>query len=621
MSAEEICPNGTIGSDLMPKYKSTSAIWGYFGFHRDDINQSMVLCKTCMTKIATKQSSTTNMFHHLKHHHPELHDECIALREIQGATTSQSSQKKRTRSLITISSCATTPPNESSSTRNKDITEGIAFHLAKDMVPINTVSKEGFKKMVHTLDKSYKIPPPSYFYQVAIPKLFNKCKMDVAITVREIDFFAITIDHWSSRTIEIYISLTVHFVTKNFDMKTCCLQTFFLPQEQYPENNIAEQIRGALEEWDLEEDQQVCVTTDNASNMINALELYGRMHLQCFMHMLHMAIENAVKSDSRINSAISGCNKLVSYFSLSLSKRRALEQVQQRLNLPVHGLITECCTRWGTRVHMINRILEQEKALHEVLSEDKDTKYLILGHHDLNVLESVCKVLEPLLEFTDALSGEGYVCVSHIKPVLNLFHSTILAKEEGDTDITSSLKKKIWKFINDKYEDKVIQELLDVSSFLDPRYKTQYISDCDIPIVKARLVSEMKSMHSTACMRVEELSQPPTKKAKKSLASFFKRTTTSASMTIDPTNAIESELSVYMQSSTIDTEENPLLWWRIQKINFPRLSIMARKYLCVQATSSPSERILSTSENIVSDEKSCLNPDMVNKLAFLAKNM
>lgn len=154
---------------------------------------------------------------------------------------------------------------------------------------------------------------------------------------------------------------------------------------------------------------------------------------------------------------------------------------------------------------MINRIHEQQKALHEVLSEDRNTWHLILGYQDLDVLESVSKALGPLLEFTDALSGEDYVSVSHIKPVLSLFNTTILAPEEGDTDMTKSLKKKILEYLNSKYEERVTQELLDVASFLDPRYKTQYISVNDAPIIKARLVSEMKMMeHKVKIMVIME---------------------------------------------------------------------------------------------------------------------
>lgn len=286
MSAGDNAAGGSAESDLVPKHKSSSIIWRYFGFRKDDVNQSDVLCRSCLTKIATKQGSTTNMFHHLKQHHRVLHEECMTMRETPG--TSQSSQNKPKQSLIADAFSSVTP-YESTSTRHKEITDAITYHIAKDMVPVYTVSKEGFKKMVRTLDKRYKIPSRTHFNQVAIPKLYNECKMSVESELREIDHFATTTDLWTSRTTEPYISLTVHFITTNFELKTRCLQTSFFPAE-HTGDNIAEEMRGALADWNLKEDQQVSVTTDNASNMIKAMEVNGWTRLQCFGHRLHLAI-------------------------------------------------------------------------------------------------------------------------------------------------------------------------------------------------------------------------------------------------------------------------------------------------------------------------------------------
>ena len=67
-------------------------------------------------------------------------------------------------------------------------------------------------------------------------------------------------------------------------------------------------------------------------------------------------------------------------------------------------------------------------------------------------------------------------------------------------------------------------------------------------------------------------------------------------------------------------EFNPLNWWSQNAVHFPMLSCLARKYLCVPATSTPSERVFSTTGNLVSKKRSMLSPETVDKLVFLHAN-
>ena len=75
----------------------------------------------------------------------------------------------------------------------------ITFHIAKDMCPVSTVSNQGFKQLVNTLDKRYAMPSRYYFSRSALPALYDKCRGEVERDVASADYFATTTDLWSSR--------------------------------------------------------------------------------------------------------------------------------------------------------------------------------------------------------------------------------------------------------------------------------------------------------------------------------------------------------------------------------------------------------------------------------------
>lgn len=195
--------------------------------------------------------------------------------------------------------------------------------------------------------------------------------------------------------------------------------------------------------------------------------------------------------DKRIERAVGICKRVVSAFSYSWKKKRDLAQAQEDLRLPAHKLATESQTRWDSRQKMVGRVLEQEKAIRQVLSADKKSRHLVPSWQDIDVLESFHKALNPLLEFTDALSGEDYVSISYLKPILHLFNEKILKHDYDDNELTKSIKTAVLEYMNEKYDHVITDDLLDIASLLDPRFKTMYIKDDKIDTIKARAVTEM----------------------------------------------------------------------------------------------------------------------------------
>lgn len=95
--------------------------------------------------------------------------------------------------------------------------------------------------------------------------------------------------------------------------------------------------------------------------------------------------------------------------------------------------------------------------------QTRKTRHLTLTWQDIEVLESIHKALHPLQEFTDVLSGEEYVSVSYLKPVIHLLRTKTLAEDQDDTNLTRAIKDKVLRYLKEKYDDPSTQELLDVT--------------------------------------------------------------------------------------------------------------------------------------------------------------
>ena len=80
---------------------------------------------------------------------------------------------------------------------------------------------------------------------------------------------------------------------------------------------------------------------------------------------------------------------------------------------------------------------------------------------------------------------------------------------------------------------------------------------------------------------------------------------------------MKEEVKVYMSLPSIPAKDDPLVWWRGHASELPHLAKLAKKLLCIPATSVPSERIFSASGYIVSPLRSQLKPEKVNMLTFL----
>ena len=333
---------------LVSKSGTKSIVWDYCGLELGadgkPVNDRSAICRSCRKRVLAKHGNTSNLLAHLQTNHPALHT------QVKAAMDGKSKQPSRTATPAPAASSqptlqetlTTAQAYERKGVKWKELTDTVTYFIAKDSLPIYTVEKSGFKHLLRTLDARYQLPSRSYFSRTAIPALYESVRERVKQYLDGVFFISATTDLWSSVGMHPYMNYTMHYVSDDWKLENRCLQTHFLPEDHIGENLAME---ANLAAWDLRASHQVCLTTDNAANLVNAAEQLQWCHLSCFSHNLHLAITKAIKSDQRCERCLALCRKIVSAFSMSW--KRDLTKAQMNLQLAVHALVADSPTRWA----------------------------------------------------------------------------------------------------------------------------------------------------------------------------------------------------------------------------------------------------------------------------------
>ena len=239
--------------------------------------------------------------------------------------------------------------------------------------------------------------------------------------------------------------------------------------------------------------------------------------------------------------------------------------------------------------------------------------------HEFSVLEAVDSVLRPLHVFTDALSGEKHITISTIRPLLKHIVEEVLAVASDDCDIIREMEETISDKLQAHYIQHEASYLLDKCSFLDPRFRADYLANEEETLsqltTEAHAIAEKLST-ATDKSEVEEVAAPAPKKLKGLGAVLKKALKEKSSEPLSTPARIEKEISCYRDLSSLSPDGDPLQWWKTEAKRLPILATLARKYLCVCGTSVPSEHLFSKAGYIVNNLRTRLSPDNVNRLVF-----
>jgi hypothetical protein len=149
-----------------------------------------------------------------------------------------------------------------------------------------------------------------------------------------------------------------------------------------------------------------------------------------------------------------------------------------------------------------------------------------------------------------------------------------------------------------------------ISALLDPRIKSLTFIDDEEVRNEAKKLLENKYNQLKNNSSLTTIHQTSTNLSTSSLFSIFEQNSSQH----------DNEVTVYLSLPKLDIRFDPFTWWRDHKERFLILSKLARIYLPIPATSTPSERLFSCAGNLLIAKRTRLNPELFNRIIFLKKN-
>ena len=525
-------------------------------------------------------------------------------------------------SLVTSSS--TRDKYQSSHPTQKAITDAILKMVVKDVQPVQIVEHEGFKALISLLEPRYNMVSRKHLQTVLLPASFKKVQEAIKKLLSTTSTCNITLDIWSSRRMHGYMGITCHFVTDSWEIKSLLLACSKLQGRHTGENIVAE-YEEVISFYGLE-DKVFRIITDNAANMKRGFQDLEDRHesqlesdsdseglveeiddiddgemddqwddavvmmakrISCFAHTLQLCVNDGIKGCTRLKSPLAKAGKIVAHVRKSTL---ATEELEKRFD---KVLIAKNDTRWNSQVMMVRRLMELDGS--DDLNAIVQKKELKFTASDKIALRELVDVLEQFQEASKLVQGEKYASISLALPCYVGLQNHL---DNVNVRVLSSLVQTLRNSLETRLSSITSEPLYIIATALDPEFKLCWCSSAaELSNAKGIVLQELETvMVNTNTSTVEDVEEPvcadgpptpPSKRAK--LFSFM--TTDHISK---ESKSAQQELDDYLQlvHTKDDIKKGSLQFWEKNSSMFPGLSVLAKKYLSVPATSVPIERVL-----------------------------
>ncbi|XP_074115784.1 E3 SUMO-protein ligase ZBED1-like [Cotesia typhae] len=417
----------------MAPSKKSDDVWRFFD--KTEENKNSAKCRLCQ-KFIKSCGNTTNLIGHLKNIHKaayqEFSNECSKKNDIQSNTVKKNTHlsldpnisdplpSTSSAGIMTIELtsnaekkcdslkddvCVSIPPapkrQKSIVTSFQDIyafsergdktlriNNALIYMICKDNQPFTIVENEGFASLIKVLAPHYKLPSKTTLTRCVDDK-YAALSTVFKAKLANIVHVTLTTDMWSETMI-------------------------YESNDRHTSEHISDMLLKTCAEWNIDNDKVSAVVTDNAANMVKAVDLaFGKKHIPCFAHTLNLVAQNAIQQCAGLRNLITKLKEIVTWFKQSNVNNELRKATEKETKL-----IQEVPTRWNSTYYMIERFLELRTVVNNIIILHKNAPPMLTAS-ELSVLSSVLQILRPIEAATKEVSGDKYCTSSKVIPLIH----------------------------------------------------------------------------------------------------------------------------------------------------------------------------------------------------------
>jgi hypothetical protein len=459
--------------------KPRGAIWMHFERLPDRDGKKMAKCIYCGREYVCNNSSTGNMWKHLKKAHPEK----IGVKQSGPGSFNVAFSPAVFREALT------------------------EWIVDRDQ-PFSEVDAPSFHKLVDALNPGVNVPSNDSVRR-DIDKRFGHEKGRVGGMLRDAPgCLSFGIDGWTSPKQDPFQGTVAHWIDANWQLRSLVLDMAPLTGSHTGENLCASFMKSCNELGVLP--KLLAITTDGAlSNNTLAAHLEAKcrlqgipfdqnsMHVHCIAHVINLAVQDFLKT---LNASALDCEEAYNAGDEERDGadagfiprlRKLVFKVRsspQRLELFAHQcdtagirpkkLVVDVRTRWNSTHDMITRALELRKPLDAMTVVDSHLLKYSLKDGEWRLLRDIRKFFRIFKRASLHLCAVSHPTLATAVPVYNFMIDSLEDYRDADgcdTTVKAAANAAINRL--KKSYSKTGAEVYVIATVLDPRFKFRYVTE------------------------------------------------------------------------------------------------------------------------------------------------